>query len=640
MSDLVPQKKDMNQEEKKEEETKEEKEIKEDETKEEVKEEAKEEVTKEEKEENVKEKEGEKSEEEEEKSESSKDSGSESDESKNSKKSEESKDKKEKDSEENEEADDDDDDVDVDDESDESTSEKKQKDPYHGYLISKTQYKNFFFENIYENNYVYGIKQNQFYKFVNYKNLTNDKKVQINKYTLKELKNTKESQNVNSKLMKNIQYMASVYGNAVVKDTKEKDKKEKSKDLKSINEDIREENLEGKNEKKKEETKKEEKEEDKKDENKKNENEEKEAEKSKETVEEKKKEEIKEGKEGEKIEDNKEKEKTKENKEEEKAEEKTSKETKDKTKSKEENKEKDKDKKGEKESKKKKSKKPKNSDLIVVIKDLSEYTFFQNIRVIYINSQNNPIVFYLKININITIKELIDQFSSLFRYKTERRSDKLPLHIFINGKKHSISNTTRNKYFIPTKFDYKNDYVLILEKQIFKFSEVTINGDTNKINLKGIEVPHLVYNALYNYEIDSFVISEGLESLECKIYELKNNIEIRQYTDNESTIRRKLMDFLLLNWKERTTLLTSFSSVKVKKGKSWRTQLAELNRKFILRQGKMYVFLIKSSNKTVRAFSLTSRYISTEGIFIVSRNNKSLIDGFRAKKISDFYAYS
>ena len=51
----------------------------------------------------------------------------------------------------------------------------------------------------------------------------------------------------------------------------------------------------------------------------------------------------------------------------------------------------------------------------------------------------------------------------------------------------------------------------------------------------------------------------------------------------------------------------------------------------------MYIFLITSSNKKMYAFN--PRHISKEGLFIVSKDDKSILNGFKAKKISDFIAY-
>ena len=595
---------------------------------EEQKEEKKEEIEeqKEEKEEEVEEKKEEAEEkaenEEEEKSESSKGSGSESKESKG------SKEKKEKDSEENEEDDDDDDDIDIDDEDegnsdDYSEKEKKQKDPYHGYLNSKTEYKNFFYD-VNTGDYLYGLKQNKFYKVMDYKNISNDKKAQIFRYQLKEIKTDTNNKKNNAKLNKNIQYMASIYGKAIEKDKKEKDnkdidnKKSSNKiDSKNISEKIKEKKEEKKEEKNEEtkEEKKEEKQEEKKEEKKEDKKEEKE---NIEQKEENKKEEPK----------NSEKESKKEDQ--------SSKKTKDKPKSKKQ--EKDNEKNNDNPSKKK-SKKKKKYDLNVIIKDFSEYIFFQKIRVIFLNSLNNPVVFSLRINMNTSIKVIIEHLSSLYHFKYDRYTNKMPLHIFINGKKHSVSNDTFRKFFIPTKFDYKNDYILILEKQTLKLKEYDLGRRCNYINFRGIEVPHVVYNSLYNFEIDSFIIIKDLEVLDCQVFELKKNIDLRQHTDNQYTIKRKLREFLDLNWRERTNFVTTFKSNKAKKSKdNYNANLFEINRKFVLLEGKMYIFLIKSNSKKVDAF--IGRDICTEGIFIVSKGDKAILNGFRGKPISDFTAYS
>ena len=548
-----------------------------------------------------------KSEEEKEKSETSKDSDNDS-ESKDSKDSKDDKDDKDKDEDEKEENEEDDseDDLDVDDDDDDANSDfsstDKQKDPQHGYLNSKTENKNFF-NNVNKNDYVYGIKQNKFYKIVGTKNIANDKRAEIYKFELKEVKSI---QKINIKLNKNIQYMASIYGKATVIEENKKKEEKDDKDNLEKKEEIEENKEENKKDEIKEENKKEE---------------------IKDEIKEEKKEETKEEKKEEKEDEKKEEKKEEsENKDEQK-------ETKEKTKDKKE-KEKNKDK------GKKKTKKKINLNLFAVIKDLTEYTFFQKIRVIYLNSLNNPIVYYLRINMNTTIKEIINQFSSLYKYKKDRYSDKLPLNIFINGKKHSISNRTSSKYFIPTKFDYKNDYVLILEKQIFKLKEVDLGSRSNYINFKGVDVPHLVYNSVFNFEIDCLSVSKGLNFLDCKIYELKKDINLRQYTDNEHTIKLKLKEFLSLNWKDKTNFVTSFKSVKAIKSKenSYSAVLYELNRKFILLQGKMYIFVIKSNNKKLDAFY--GRHISKDGVFIVSKNDKSLLSGFRGKSISDFIAYS
>ena len=129
------------------------------------------------------------------------------------------------------------------------------------------------------------------------------------------------------------------------------------------------------------------------------------------------------------------------------------------------------------------------------------------------------------------------------------------------------------------------------------------------------------------------VITRDLPSLECQIYELKKDIDIRQFSDNEFTIKKKLKEFFNLNWKEKINFITSFKSFKVKKF-SYSEVLFELDRKFILLQGKMYIFLIQSLNKKVEAF--TGKKILCDGVYIITKNNRALINGFKGKAISDF----
>ena len=580
-------------------------------------EEKKEESKPEEKKENENEEEKEKSDDEEkEKSEEEKESDSGSEESKNSGSAGSGESKKKKDKEEENEEDDEDDeddDIDVDDDDDvgseESSSESKQKDPYHGYLNSKTDYKSFY-SDICRDDYLYGYKQNKFYKIMGSKS---DKKAPVYTFELKEIKVGNKNTKKNLKLTKNMQYMASLYGKLIKDDKKEEKKDEIKIDKKEDKKDVKKEELTNEiKEEKNDEVKGDLKEEKKED--------------NKEGNSDDKKEEKKEDNKDEPKEDNKE-EKKEDNKEEQK----------DKSKDK---KEKEKDKKEkEKEKNTKKNKKPKNTNLKEVIRDFSEYTFFQKIRIIYLNSLNNPVVFYHKININCSIKEIVNQFLSLYHFKHEKYSDKVPLFFFINGKKHSTSNRTRNKFFIPTKFDYKNDYVLILEKQNLKLKEFDLGTRSNYLNLRGALIPHVVYNSLYNFDIDSFIISKDLVSLECQIFEFKKEINIRQHTDNERTIKQKLKDILDLNWKEKSNLIATIKSVKVQKSKdNYNANLFELSRRFIMPQGKIYIFLIKSSYKKLYAFC--GRHISSEGIFIVSKNDKSLLNGFRGKTMSDFVAYS
>ena len=63
----------------------------------------------------------------------------------------------------------------------------------------------------------------------------------------------------------------------------------------------------------------------------------------------------------------------------------------------------------------------------------------------------------------------------------------------------------------------------------------------------------------------------------------------------------------------------------------------EINRKFILSHGKIYIFVVTSSNK--RVYTFNPRDFHNNGLIIVTRDDKGILNGFKAKRISDFIAY-
>ena len=52
----------------------------------------------------------------------------------------------------------------------------------------------------------------------------------------------------------------------------------------------------------------------------------------------------------------------------------------------------------------------------------------------------------------------------------------------------------------------------------------------------------------------------------------------------------------------------------------------------------MYIFVIKSPNKRIYAFG--GRRTTSDGVYIFTKNDKAVLNGFRGKDISDFVACS
>ena len=596
-------------------------------------------------------------------SESSKDLDSESNSEEKGKKDE---DKGDEDNEENDDEEDIDDDDDIEDDEEEDKSgnseDKKKKDPYRYYLTSKVDY-SINIKSLKNGDYIYGIKENKFYKVIdkNTKDSNNADNFTIFLSLIDTSKaKTKKGKNEMKKITDNILHTALKYEN-------KNGNKETNKD-EEINLDKKEEETKGnKNQEYSSENLK-------KIENK-IENGDKEKnkgkEKAKENIKDNAVQEEKEGVKGEKKEkadvtENSE-EKIKKNEEinkEDKKEEIVEKGDKEENTGKEKKKEKeetaDKKEKGEekeKENKKdkktneekndkkssKKSKSKKKSGLPITIKDYSNYTCLQKINIFYINYLNISHRLDMIIDINSSINDVIQTFQKLYHFYCDKYSDeKPPLIVFINNKRYSPLSKTKNKYFIPTKFDYKNDFLVILEKETYKFEEYDMGRNrhysSNKVNLKGVKVPHFVYSSYYNLQVESFIITKNIPYLECEVYELKKEFYFNTDPENKRVSKKKIKDFLDLNWKEKSTLICVVKSGALRKSKdNYDGNCFEINRKFILSHGKIYIFVVTSCNK--RVYTFNPRDFHNNGLIIVTRDDKGILNGFKAKRISDFIAY-
>ena len=527
----------------------------------------------------------------------------------------------EEDDDDDDDEDDDDDDDEYDDKSYDSSRDKKKKDPYHAYINSKVD--NFcYYINFEKGDYLYGKEQKKFYKVINYIDTKkgNDK-YEITLELIDNLKSkTKKGKLEMKKISENILYNSLSYEiNKKEEKEKEKDKKdEEKKNIENNNNNEQKEIYNNIDISKKQENEKDENKKEKTDDNKNKEKEE-------------------------KKEDDNNNNPHKENKEEENDNNNIKKE--DKNKNDKDNKEKNKD--NQNNNKKSESLKKNNSKKIIKekpvtvtisLKDHSKYTYHQKIKIFYINYLNIYHKIEMLINMNASINELILKFIKLYHIPRDHYGEKNPLQIIINNKKYTTGNKVRKKYFIPINFDYKNDYIIILEKQNNYLYEVSLGSKNTYINLKGAKIPHFVYSRYYNYQLESFIISRNIAQLECEIYELKKEAIFEINNNNEKNTKKKIKDFLDLNWKERSNLITTIKSGNIKKSKeNYDAICFEINRKFILTHGKSYVFLVTSQNKKIYAFQ--NKNISKEGLIIISKDDKSILNGFKVKKVSDLGAY-
>ena len=269
-------------------------------------------------------------------------------------------------------------------------------------------------------------------------------------------------------------------------------------------------------------------------------------------------------------------------------------------------------------------------------KEYSNYKIHQRIKIKYINYLNKYLELEIIININCSIKDMSEIFSKMYHIPNRSILHLTPsLVIIINNIKYWQYNDIKNKYFIPNKFDYNNDYVIIIEKEYFDFKEVDLGSYSNYLNLKNEKVPHFVCSLYYNFEIGAFIVSKCCLKLECEIYELKIDKYFNIDFYDEKKTKNKIKEFLDLNWKEKTKLISVIKSDEIKKVVDNFNGIGfKINKKLKLIHGNMYIFLVSSPDNKIYTFN--PRSISKEGLIIVSKNDKSILIGFEAKKISDF----
>ena len=269
-------------------------------------------------------------------------------------------------------------------------------------------------------------------------------------------------------------------------------------------------------------------------------------------------------------------------------------------------------------------------------KEYSNYKIHQRIKIKYINYLNMFLELEINININCSIKDMSEIFSKMYHIPNRSGLSLIPsLVIIINNIKYSQYNDIKNKYFIPNKFDYNNDYVIIIEKEYFNFREVDLGSYSNYLNLKNEKVPHFVCSLYFNFEIAAFIVSKCCSKLECEIYELKNDKYFNIDFYDEKKTKNRIKEILDLNWKEKTKLISVIKSNDIKKVVDNFNGIGfKINKKLNLIHGKIYIFLVSSPDNKIYAFN--PRSISKEGLIIVSKNDKSILIGFEAKKISDF----
>lgn len=279
------------------------------------------------------------------------------------------------------------------------------------------------------------------------------------------------------------------------------------------------------------------------------------------------------------------------------------------------------------------------NEAIIINKDnFNRYSFFIKAKIYYLNFLNKQYTFNVMVNINWTIKYFIKYFSTLYHIPIEESSDKPILSLFINDKplpQKEINNSKNNNYiFSPTNFNPQKDYMLIIEQKSLDDINIDLGSNNSKYNFNGDKVPHIVFSSHNNFIVESIIVSNKLELLDCQVYVFKDEYYFNLERNVGKYNFKKAKNILSSpDWKNKCKYVTSIKSVNSSPYKNNEDAKSFLiYPHLILQHDKSYVFLINSPNFNINVFSSGS---GDQGLFIISIDDKSILNGIICKKISD-----
>lgn len=280
--------------------------------------------------------------------------------------------------------------------------------------------------------------------------------------------------------------------------------------------------------------------------------------------------------------------------------------------------------------------KVKREEIILIQRNsINDFTFNKKIRIHYLNYLKKKHTFEIPININWKLRQFIYYFKNL--YHIPDASNNSNLIIYVKERKYSGKDIEKSeqKIFSPKIFDYEKDYIFIIEHENFELISIDLGSSIDKYNFKGKQIPHIIFSPHYNLCIESLLISNQIKSLECEVYVFRDefyfNIKSNVGTNNYEEAKNVLTNF---NWKNKCKFVTTIRSAKSSQYKNNDDVLSfSICPKFNLYHDKTYIFLISTPLMKINVFN------SGEGdqeLFIISSDNKCIINGIKCKKLSDF----
>jgi hypothetical protein len=281
----------------------------------------------------------------------------------------------------------------------------------------------------------------------------------------------------------------------------------------------------------------------------------------------------------------------------------------------------------------------KNEILILSVerKAKTQFSVFKKIKIHYLNYLNTKFTFTIVININIKLKDFVSMLTKMYHFPNQKTLNKPNLALFIKGEQYTgkCLNYSNEQLFVPSKFDYDKDYVLVLEYQNFDIINIDFGSKNSKYNFQGEKIPHIVFSSYNNFCLESILVSNKLSYLECDIYVFKDEICLNVERNMGKYNFRKAKDILSsIDWKDKCKFLTTIKSIKSSTYRNNDDVISfSITSNLILRHNKTYVFLINTPKININVFNSGC---GDQGLFIISSDDKAILNGFICKKLSDF----
>jgi hypothetical protein len=222
------------------------------------------------------------------------------------------------------------------------------------------------------------------------------------------------------------------------------------------------------------------------------------------------------------------------------------------------------------------------------------------------------------VNINNDFKDFSECFKGI---------NNIQSNIEIVYKNEKITSLSSYK-FTPDKYDYENDYIIVLELKNTNDISIKTNLNTKyEICNKG-NVPHLIIPK-ENVKVELIKVPPQFQSINIDIYQTSLNL-VHFSVSKQKNLGQK---FLAGNWKNDVTLIQNILCSN-SKNKTYDSKEFVISQDLYLKNGITYIFDMNVPSTHIKV-NHKKAYTCDSANFIAQKD-KMFIIGYDGKSISDF----